>query len=295
MVLLRGASGILTLAVAAAFGMWLAGVGTTIAQSGTPISVLEISLWPEYDDPRVLVILAGSLEEEAGILVLPLPAGADLNAVAYLGEDGPLTNAEWEVDRSDGGMALTVQLPAAGFQVEYYLDAVQPGDETFISVVIPAPGASVAEARLEVQQPAQATSLSGDPALGEPRLGFGGLTYLSRRLGSVESGDMIRQEVRYIRLAPGLSAPPRAAVAAPAPTPSSGGGPDLRLVAIGAIAAGGLALVSALWLRTGRRLPPVLERRRSPREASARYCHNCGHHFEPSDRYCANCGAPRRS
>lgn len=279
------------MAAAAVVG-WLVGVGTLFAQAGTPIRSLEISLWPEYDDPRILVILTGSLEQEEGTLVLPLPEGADVNAVASAEEGGPLTDADWEVDGSDSSLTLIVRLTAARFQVEYYLDAVRPGDETFLSVAIPMPDASVAEARLEVQQPAQATALSGDPALGEPQLGFAGLNYFSRDLGSLSGGELVRQEVRYVRLAPGLSVPPPATP--PSPAPAESRQPDLRLVAAGGAAAAGLVLI-AFWFLTRRGLPVALGRTPSAQDGSAQFCHNCGRRFEPGDRYCAQCGMARRS
>lgn len=295
LVLIRGAAGAVRLVVAAAFGIGLGGIGSISAQTATPISTLEISLWPEYDDPRVLVILAGTLEVEEGTLILPLPEGADLNAVAYAEEDAPLTNAEWEVDPWDGGMVLVVRLPAARFQVEYYLDAIEPGDETLISVAIPAPDAPVAEARLQVQQPAAATALSGDPTLSEPQLGFAGLTYLGRDLGPLSGGDLILQEVRYVRLAPGLSAPPAATTPAPVPSPVGSGQPDLRLLGAGAAAVVGVSLLF-FWFRTGRGLPfRVATAQPGRRDTKVRYCHNCGHSFQPADRYCAQCGTARRS
>lgn len=281
------------LLAASAVGGWLAGVAVLFAQAGTPIRALEIALWPEYDDPRVLVILTGTLEPGEGILSLPLPEGADLNAVAFAEVGVSLTNAEWEVETSGGASTLIVQLPAPRFQVEYYLDAVESGEDTLVSVEIPVPDAPVGEARLVVQQPAQAASLSGDPAVGEPQLGFAGLTYFSRDLGSLSGGDVVRQQVRYVRLAPGLSTQPSSPPPG-SPAPAATDGPDWRLLGAAAAVAVGVASLG-LWLWRGGGLSAVSERVRPRPGPPAGYCHNCGHPFQPGDRYCAQCGTARRS
>ena len=43
--------------------------GTALAQSPVPLEILNIALWPEYDQPEVLIIYRGQIAED-----VPLPA-----------------------------------------------------------------------------------------------------------------------------------------------------------------------------------------------------------------------------
>lgn len=273
------------------------GIGGTVdAQAPTPLRDLEISVWPEYDDPRVLIILAGTLDATEGTLRVPLPEGADINAVAYSDEDGRLLTAPWELEEKEGQPVLVSRLPAPQFQVEYYLDAIRRNEETVISLRIPVPQAPIAQARLTVQQPANTTDLAGNPALEEKGVGFGGLRYFSRNLGPLKGGDLVAQEVRYIRLAPGLSAPPRATAATPSPPPTSEPGDTWRPVVVGLLIAVGIGLILIAWLRARGGTPAIAEQERPlPTTTLPRYCPNCGHPFRPQDRYCAQCGTRRKA
>jgi len=188
------------------FLLWLAAGGGVSGQAPTPIRELNIALWPEYDDPRLLVIMTGTLDAPAGTLRLPLPPTAEPNAVAYSTDEGKLLVAEWTVEQDAQRTVLVAKLPTARFQVEYYVDAITHNDETVVQVRLPVPDAPVRMATLQVQQPANTRGLRGIPPLTESYTGFANLTYFKRALGSLRPGDTVAQEVRYVRLAPGLSA-----------------------------------------------------------------------------------------
>ncbi len=277
-----------------------------IEAQGVPrLHALDISLWPEYDDPRVLVIIFGTLDEPNTEVRVPLPEKAELNAVAYVSEDGRLLTAEWRAEAVDGKTTIVVSVPSKQFHVEYYLDAVTPGEKTVVHVRIPVPEAQITQATLTVQQPANTTDFEGDPPLGPLEQGFGGLMYATRNLGALSPGDVVEQVVRYTRLAPGLSTTPRALVT-PVPPPDQAPEPGRNWipVAVGVLIALVIAVLVVLWLRqqsatvaaTAPPAPPS-KRRKKRRPLSTttlpKYCPNCGHPFAPNDRFCAMCGTKR--
>lgn len=275
-------------------GLWTAGAA---AQDPARVDQLTISLWPEYDDPRLLVILSGTLSQANVRLRVPLPEGAELHAAAYVDEQGNLLNTSWQADEG----AVVVVVPTRQFHVEYYVDAIRVDQETQETVVqarVPVPEAMVIAAVLVVQEPANTANFRGDPPLGLPEPGADGLRYASRDLGALPPGAVVRQEVRYVRLKPGLS------VTSVLPTPAA---PPVEPVdrSVRVRPEILLAVATALLLATGTfvfvrirrgspgQRPPQVPHHLGGKVPKARYCPACGHPFGPQDRYCAMCGTPR--
>lgn len=280
-------------------------VSTARAQEVPRIRTLNISLWPEYDDPRLLVILTGTLDKPNAEVRIPLPDKVELNAVAYVDQDGRLLTGRWVAKAVNGKTAIVVSVPSTQFHVEYYLDAVSPGEKTVVRARIPVPEAQIAQATLTVQQPANTTDFRGDPPLGPLQQGFGGLMYATRNLGALSPGDVVEQVVRYTRLAPGLSTTPRAAATPMAP-PDETPQPSRNWipVAVGILIALVVAALVVLWLRQQSATvvattpsPSAPKRQKEPPSLSTttlpKYCPNCGHPFAPNDRFCAMCGTKR--
>ncbi len=275
--------------------------GTVLAQEAPRLQTLNISLWPEYDDPRVLVIMSGTLAQANQQVRVPLPPGSELNAVAYASEEGQLLTADWTPETRQGQTYIIISVPTQQFHLEYYLDAVSSGEKTVVRVRIPVPQARIAQATLTVQQPRNTTDFVADPPLGNPEPGFDNLMYASRDLGPLSPGDIIEQEVRYTRLVPGLSTTPRA-ITTPVPSADDRTPPsrNWRLVTIGIAIVLVMAVLVVWWLRRQSmavETPPVSKgrKRKRPVETTTlpKYCPNCGHPFGPNDRYCAMCGTKR--
>ena len=96
------------------------------------ISSLEVSLWPEFDHPEVLVIYRGRLDADTPLPVpveILIPAGSGgPSAVAYVTPDGQRFNQQYTTREEGDWLAISFDLEAQGFQLEYY-DAL-PVDST---------------------------------------------------------------------------------------------------------------------------------------------------------------------
>jgi hypothetical protein len=299
------------------------------AQSPAPvIESAELRLWPEYDDPGLLVIFSGEFAPGATTplqVAFPIPDGARNIQATYEDASGSLINRPFE--QKDG--KLLYELPTAAFHVEYYLDRTPSGEQRDLSYAFEVPYA-INNLRVAVQQPARASGFALTPASEEPQTGADGLTYHGFNRSNLAAGDVLDINARYTKTDTGLTAPrlavastdaaPQAAPAASAATASAatGVGPNglaWLLIGLGVVL---LAGVLAYWVLSQRRQPspapapmtkqrPVQStatttappRRRptaaQPAAVAVAVCTNCGHPLRPDDRFCSQCGAPRRS
>lgn len=301
--------------------------------AGPVIERLQVDLWPEYDDPRLLVIYKGDLTAPPDQpLRFPIPADADVNAVAYVNEEDRLITMAWDSEAANDRQVITFTLETSTFQLEYYLDAISSGPDKTFTVNIDVDGQSVDVLGIAVQQPVGASNLQGEPALSAPVEGFQGLSYYTRQIEGVDPGQRVQQTVTYTKPDDRLSvnqiqtAPTAMVGTQPATTPSGStfstnvaGRSVTRFwlpLGAAAIIVAGLVLIGmGTWrARQASQLPGKARpssSRRGPRRTKeetavasgpvgqvhdepAKFCHQCGAAFEPEDRFCAECGAPRR-
>lgn len=308
------------LAALTALVILLAGVTGMAAQNdGLTIARASLRLWPEYDDPGLLVIFAGNFSDGTAFprdVSFPLPAGARNIQTAYPDATGGLLIAASETNAEQ---VTYKQLPTASFHLEYYLDRQPSGNQREIRYLFQAPY-PIAMLEVSVQQPARATDFSMTPASETSFVGDDGLTYFTFNRANLAAGDKIEIVFRYTKTDSGVSRP-QLAVTNPALTPAASGQPAVAqpsdasigawlpwaLIGIGAVS---LLALLAYWLLWQRR-PAVAQTsvRPAPVKAPARptsaaaadapagkaaFCTQCGHPFRPDDRFCAQCGAPRR-
>jgi len=297
--------------------VWLAHetAGSTYVQEGPRLASLEIDIWPEFDRPAALVILkaeiAGDVTLPASVsLRIPSSSGGPA-ALAYAASaDGELLNLAYQrTDTQPNFIALTFSTPERFFHVEFY-DPLRT-DNTNRNYTYVWPGdLPVDRLSVQVQQPAGATELSGQPELGAGAVGPDGLTYRQADLGAFDADQTLTIDIRYQKTDPRTSAeilglatptPPAAA----ARTGSDDGAPRwlLLLPLLAALVIG--ASVVILWGRrrwipstSTRRLERAGRRRDDAagrRENAAGFCPQCGNPLRSGDRFCPECGAAVRS
>jgi hypothetical protein len=300
------------------FFILLSGAVPASAQSATPapsapvIDTAELKLWPEYDDPGLLVIFSGQFAEGTKFplqATFPVPAGARNIQATYQDTSGSLINKPFEV--KDG--TLTYELPSKGFHLEYYVDRAPSGEERDIPYDFVAPYA-ISALTVDVQQPARATGFALSPAGASSQAGTDGLTYYTLNRAKLAAGEKLPLDIKYSKADTGLSAPFPAATA-PAAASSANPLPYL-LIGLGlallagvliywfARRRGGAASAPASVAPVGKPRPATAGRvpaaaRLAPRAQNeagpVSFCTNCGHPLKAEDRFCSQCGAARRS
>jgi hypothetical protein len=234
------------------------------AQGGTPapqIDNAELRLWPEYDDPGLLIIFDGTFVTNTAkfpvTVSFPLsgtPRGIQATERTATGE---LLSQPWQIN----GDRLTYSLPGPSFQMEYYNDrsAAANGQRT-IEYSFKAPYA-IRQLTIDVAQPARSTDFSVTPTAQSGAPASDGLMHYALQRTNVAAGEMLAFTIRYTKSDNQPSfAPPSAASATTAASTANNSASAAQATASGGapgwlpwllIGLGALALVAAtayyLW------------------------------------------------
>ncbi|MCX8103710.1 MAG: zinc ribbon domain-containing protein [Candidatus Bipolaricaulota bacterium] len=239
------------------------------------IERLAISLWPEYDDPRLLVIYRGELAEDpTSSLVFTLPRTAQIHAVAHVGPAGTLLTDAWQILPEDNEQLVLFTPGSRRFQVEYYDDVLGTAPERAFVFQFRSDRYDIKNLEIEVQQPLRATGFQASPALEPQGVDTRGFHYFGRRVGAVPPGTLIEQRVSYRKTDTLPSLRPAALS-------------SLVWAGAGLIVAA-LGVISLLWLRQRRRTA-----RATAPQRPARFCVRCGYRFRADEHFCPQCGQRR--
>lgn len=275
-----------------------------VAAPAVTIATLSVDIWPEHDDPRVLIIYRGTLSADAPLpypLAFAIPAGAQVHAAAYR-RNGQLFAAQYQTSRDGNQARVAFLVPVRDFQFEYYADIIsgQPQRAFAVGLVFPLPAESL---QVSVEQPLRSSDFALTPASTRTATG-GGFTYYLYTEERWPAGKVWSIRGAYRKEDNNPSLPRAAAPPAAAPAPVTGGGGPLLwlLPAVIGIALGVAGTVTVMYVRrprAARRAPaaPASRRRDSPARrgqegSETRYCANCGARAGPRDRFCSHCGRP---
>ncbi len=291
--------------------LFVLGAPRALADDPNRLSELQISVWPEYDTPTVLVILEGKFADTSTssrqVSVL-IPSKAKLHVATYANADGTLAKEQpsQSSDLGDGYARVTFSVPAANFWLEYYDDALRGNPDKTLDFSLKAP-APADQATLEIQQPLKATNFTITPSTPNTR-SEDGFTYYDSTFSNVTTGQIISAQIKYTRTDPNPSVLPAPAPASvpsttPATTTSSTWSSGFLIVAIVVL---GLTAVLGFFMlqqQRSRRLAPIAPNNRNGRRVGSPsrgvalggvFCTQCGRALGRDDNFCPKCGAKRK-
>jgi len=272
------------------------------AQSETRLSSVNVEIWPEYDQPAVLVICHISFPPDATLpatINLRVPAQAEVFAVAVADSTSGLLNTPY--DRIVQGLWATLKITANSkdLQVEYYDALVKNGTARHITYEW-AGDYTVDSFAVSLQQPIGATDLVSDPTLTKSSVGQDGFVYYQPTPQPLAAGQSFTLTADYQKATDALSTtglpvqptqplngstPGRVTMSSILPWVLAGIGGALVMVGM----VGGLYM----WKSGTRRLSVSSKRYAQPQqtsETSEVYCYQCGKRAQPGDVYCRTCG-----
>jgi hypothetical protein len=274
------------------------------AQAELSLPSVDVSIWPEYDQPAVLVIYHIQLAPETSLpatLLLKIPAEAQINAVAVLDQVNGLLNAPY--DRSvDGDLAtLTITVNTLQVQVEYYDLLHKTGSSRQVEFEW-AGGYAVDSLEVNFLAPVGATDVRLTPSPVSSAPGQDGLMNYRLQATSLPADENYAVVVRYERSSDDLSISSLPVEPATTPGLDTPGRMSLTSVLPWILGGLGILLVAAgivgyfVWQSGGREVPRRKHRvARENAEQTDLYCHQCGKRAQESDTFCRTCGTRLRT
>ena len=283
--------------------MFLVFPSQALAQSGITLGSVNIQLWPEYDQPSMLVIFDFTVSKSTTLpaqVTFRLPKEANVIAVAFQ-ENGTLVNAnsapttqkgEWQI------LTITVDTLTT-YHFEYYEPISFNGRARKFSYLWPA-DYSVEAFNIKVQEPVDTVSLTSEPVLGKNQ--ENGANFYSSKPVSLAAGEQFTLNLQYEKSSDALTVPTSPVQTAPIDETTSGRIPlnsylPYILVGVGAVLIVGGLLYYFLSGRERGQKPRRRNRAPSDSESnttSVAHCHQCGTRAKPSDRFCRVCGTRLR-
>ncbi|MBI5352196.1 MAG: zinc ribbon domain-containing protein [Chloroflexi bacterium] len=269
------------------------------AQGSVTLSSVNVQLWPEYDQPSMLVLIDIELPATTLLpvkLTFHIPSDANLVAVATSASDGTLLNALFEGPTpADGAQAFTVTMDSAKAHFEYYQPLKINGKNRNYSYLWNGDYA-VKAFGIRVLEPVDTTSLSTAPLLGAAVEGDGVKYYPSHAI-ELASGEQFTLDLQYVKTSSALVQPEGVQPSAPVDENTPGrislnnslpwiiGGIGAVLVVVG---------LAYYWQSTRSSSKKIRRRVRVSKESvedsEATYCPQCGTRAKSNDRFCRVCG-----
>ena len=277
--------------------------------SASPLERLEVALWPEFDQPNVLVILRGVLSSSVDLpahVEIPVPtAYGEPTAVAITGPQDQLFAADYQRRVQGQWATIVIEAESSGIWIEFYADLTFEGDKRSFTFLWPG-GVDISEFQYEIQQPSGAADIQVTPP-GAAGVHNDGLVYKSAAYGPLSAASQALISFAYEKQGSELTINAQPKI--DRPDEVRGETPDLSKmlpyilggVGIVLIAAGVIVYVRFKQLDSGVSQPRKRKRRRKTTvkhreevDASPVYCHLCGVQAGASDHYCRRCGAQLR-
>ena len=254
----------------------------------------NVTLWlnPEYDDPRLLVMMEGKLASGTAPVQVSflVPESAEMYSAGSKDAQGrysggpPDRKASTTTERP-GWDVISYTLKTDTFRVEYYAPLIQGYPDKTVSydfhTISP-----ISDLRVYVQQPKKSTNFTVTPK-GSAGADDEGFTVYSSSYTNLNAETSLHFDIVYTReeTKPALS------------SPSSVGSSNYSYVwwILGVLVVGG-AIVWFLKSQQAERVPVSGKRRerrqaaRQRRSSGNRFCTNCGQPLDASDKFCPSCG-----
>jgi hypothetical protein len=285
-------------------GMFFVFPGFVFAQSNLTLINVSVQLWPEYDQPSMLVITDFEVPVTTTLpvdLTFRIPKDAHLIAVASYTADGSLANAVFEGPKDDGEwQVFTITLDSTAARFEYYQPITFNGKQRIFSYLWDGEYA-VDVFDIQVLEPADTTSLTTTPKLASIEQ-KDGLKYFHGDPVKLANGEQFALNLEYQKSSDALiTSAPGVQPAAPVDenTPGRVSLNNTLPYLIGGL--GVIMIVGGLvyYLRSGN-AGLKKSRRRQHANANAEesesdvYCAQCGTRAHNGDRFCRTCGARLR-
>jgi hypothetical protein len=274
------------------------------AQSAIKLSTLQVQLWPEYDQPSMLIIYDFRLPDTIKLPVsvsLSLPKEGHLVAVASQSPDGSLLNTDYiGPTATETAQTITIQIQTpTTYHLEYYQPLVRTGDQRQFTYRWPGDYA-IDDISVSIRVPPDTTKIVTDPDMKSTKAADGSAN-LIKDFGGLKAGQQFPLQLTYTKTSDTLSAPQESVQPSKPLGPTTPGRVLLSNylpyilggLGIAAVGAAAIYFLQPRSRRTGGRRRSHGGRAEN-KPGKDVYCHQCGARAESGDRFCRVCGTRLR-
>lgn len=274
---------------------------TAHAQQPLRIGSLGISVYPEYDQPGVLVQYEGAIVGTADKsnpreIAFLVPQGAGVGAACAIQTNGSHTSETWkESDAGNGYTRVTYSINEPNFHLEYYYNPLTGTTDKKMEFVYQA-ALPADEIHVDVQHPLKATNFVLTPDTKDSHKDDDGFTYHSYTFNQIAAGQKVATSVSYTKTDPKPSVSGQQKTTA-APTASSDNGVNPNIIVLSSALVIALSMVGYfVWERRPGKTRYARAPASSPLPESLRggFCTECGSAVDAENKFCGKCGTPRR-
>lgn len=294
------------------------------AQQAVELDSVQVSLWPEYDRPSLLVIYDLTLSPKTSLpanLQLRIPRSAgEPYAVAMSSADGSLVNMAHESRIAGDWLWVSFTTPVPEVRIEYYDPSLARQDRQRSFEFLWLGDYPVHSMKIQVQQPLNAASMeiqiqqiaanggASQPLdMGSGRQGEDGLVYYDTLIGEIPAGNTVKVAAVYQKPDDLLSFTPQLVEPSQPLTPQTAGRTTITGLVPWILGSLGALLIAggAFWYWQSGHAPSLSSKKQSVRRRKAAasrrseggevYCAQCGKRASPGDLFCRVCGAKLRS
>jgi hypothetical protein len=272
------------------------------AQGQITLDNVTVQLWPEFDQPSMLVIYDFSLPQATSLpmdITLHVPSDANIIAVAYA-DAGGLLNAQYQAAPADGDwQALTITIDQkTTYHIEYYASLTTKDTQRNYAYLWFGDYA-VKTFDVSVKVPVDTTDITTDPTMKDTTPTGSDQKILTWSTSDLKAGDQVPIEVTYTKTSDRLSVSDQPLETGIVDESTQGrvslsnylpyilGGLGVLLILVGGL---------YFW-QSSKGRPEPRRRHRSQEEdtsGEAIYCHQCGKRAQANDRFCRTCGTRLR-
>jgi hypothetical protein len=274
------------------------------AQSEMHLSLVDVDIWPEYDQPAVLMIYRFTMASGTTLpanLALRIPSGAQINAVAVVDPTKGLINAPYDKTAQGEWSVVKITTNSLQVQIEYYTTLDKNGSARHI-VFEWAGDYAVDTLDVNFLRPFAAENVILSIAPMDTTPGQDGLTNYHIQTTNLANGQSFVLTIDYQRNTDDLSISSLPVQAVSTPGPDTPGRVSMTGILPWVLAGFGVLLIVAgvvgfvVWQRGGQGSSTIRKKtpQRKEREEESIYCRQCGKRAQPGNIYCRTCGTRLR-
>jgi hypothetical protein len=285
-------------------GMFVLPASSAFAQSKITLPLVSVQLWPEYDQPSMLVLTDFEIHADTALpvdLTFSIPKDANLIAVASYTSEGDLADAIFNGPSDNGNwQTFTVTMTTLAARFEYY-DAIEFNGEKRTYSYSWYGRYPVDQFNIRVLQPLDTTFLTTEPPL-QSISQENDLKYFEGNAMPLADGEQFTLDLAYDKTSSSLVIESQGVQPSAPVDENTMGRVSLNNslpYVIGVLAVIMIAGGSVYFWQSSR-MPARKPRRRSSSNVESApgdletYCPQCGTRARAGDRFCRTCGARLR-